>query len=219
VGSDGGPEDRAIRIVRGGVEWRGGPRELFDANLSLRAASRVLVRVASFEARSFRQLERHAGDVDWARWIAPGTHVDLNVTCRKSRLYHQRAVAERVLAAIERAGGVAKATPGPAEDEGDADAQLFVVRFDRDRCWLYRDAIVLGCLDSRIARLELSERASRVARVLIDIGIDGPTRQARVQCFEPGSDGACVLCGWLDSDFTQLEQVLPCDAAHSAAPE
>jgi hypothetical protein len=84
---------------------------------------------------------------------------------------------------------------------------------------LYRDALVLGCLDSRIARLELSERASRVARVLIDIGIDGPTRQARVQCFEPGSDGACVLCGWLDSDFTQLEQVLPCDAAHSAAPE
>ena len=101
----------------------------------------------------------------------------------------------------------------------DLDVVPIDRRLEEAPLGLYRDAVVVGCVDSRVARLELTERASRVARFQIDVGIDGPTRQARVQCFEPGHDRACVLCGWTDVDFDQLELVMPCDAARSAPRE
>jgi putative N6-adenine-specific DNA methylase len=127
----------------GGVAWSGAPETLYAANLRLRTASRVLVRLAEFRARTFYELERHARRIDWARIVPAGAAVRLRVTSRKSRLYHQNAVAERILAAIEGAvGGVAAAPAGPAaaeEDEDAGDAQLLVVRLLRDQCTVSAD--------------------------------------------------------------------------------
>jgi putative N6-adenine-specific DNA methylase len=126
----------------GGVAWRGGARQLYAANLRLRTASRVTVLAARFRAKTFFELERHAGKVPWERWLAPGERVRLRVTCRKSRLYHEGAVAQRVLEAIaKRVGGVeAAAAAKEDEDEAPDDAQLFVVRFHRDECTIRADA-------------------------------------------------------------------------------
>jgi putative N6-adenine-specific DNA methylase len=139
---------------RGGAAWDGTLAELYTANLQLRTASRILARVGHFRARTFPELERYAGRLPWADFIAPGRAVQLRVSCHKSRLYHEKAVAERVRGAIERVVGPLEATAGgnvaggraavpgtrdEEDDDGEA-AQLVVVRFHYDRCTISVDS-------------------------------------------------------------------------------
>ena len=128
---------------QGGVAWEGSAEELYTANLWLRTASRVTVGAAEFRARTFFELERHARKIPWERWVAKGRAVRLRVTSRKSKLYHEGAIAERVLDAIERRVGGLGGAEVARDDEGDEDAdeaQLFVVRFVRDGCIVRADA-------------------------------------------------------------------------------
>ncbi|HET6230337.1 MAG TPA: hypothetical protein VFE05_09745 [Longimicrobiaceae bacterium] len=134
-------ELRALGIAgvaeAGGVAWEGTAEQLYAANLWLRTASRVTVRVAEFRARSFIELERHARRLLWETWVRKGEPVRLRVTSKKSKLYHEGAIAERLLGWIgERVGGIGAATAAKGvEDEDDGatgDAQLFVVRAVRD---------------------------------------------------------------------------------------
>jgi len=103
----------------------------------------VLVRLARFRATAFHELERAARQVEWGRVLAPGAQVAVRVTCRKSRLYHSDAVAQRVLDAMQRAiPQLTIATPAvddADEPEEPAAPQLFVVRFDRDLCTISAD--------------------------------------------------------------------------------
>ena len=141
-------ELRALGIAAaaepGGAAWEGTMDDLRRANLWLRTAGRVVVRAGSFHARSFIELERHARRVPWERWITRGRAVRLRVTSKKSKLYHEGAIAERLLGFIEdRVGGLgaSSAAKGP-EDEGDdgGDAQLFVVRVHRDEVTVSADS-------------------------------------------------------------------------------
>ncbi|MBM3885279.1 MAG: class I SAM-dependent RNA methyltransferase [Gemmatimonadetes bacterium] len=131
-----------------GVSFTTDAAGLAAAQLGLRTVSRVIVRLASFRATAFHELERAARQVDWSTVLPAGAPFALRVTCRKSRLYHSDAVAERV------AGAIARRIPGatwqqgvetadePEETSVDADdpPQLFIVRFDRDRCTISADA-------------------------------------------------------------------------------
>jgi putative N6-adenine-specific DNA methylase len=125
----------------GGVAFTGTNRQLYVANLHLRTASRILLRVAEFPATSFAELERQSRQVEWERYVAPGTAVRFRVTCRKSRLYHSDAVAERLASAVAyRVAGVSVAGAAPADDDDAGDeAQLFVVRMFRDQCLISAD--------------------------------------------------------------------------------
>lgn len=124
----------------GGVAFRGDRAALYRANLHLRTASRVLVRLGEFRAENFDQLRARAGKLRWERCLTPGQAVDLRVTCHKSRLYHSGAVAERVAHAIEDRLG----QPPPiqkGDEESDAPAvQLIVVRFLHDLCTISVDS-------------------------------------------------------------------------------
>ncbi len=134
-----------IEAGGGGVAWQGGAESLCRANLWLRTASRIVVRTARFRARAFYELERHARRIPWERFVAPGGAVRFRVTCRKSRLYHSDAVAERMAAAIEHRLGAASAftAPGSADDDETADTereQLFIVRIAHDECTVSADS-------------------------------------------------------------------------------
>lgn len=155
---------RGVCEVVGGVEFTADAAGLAAAQLRLRTASRVLVRFASFKATAFHELERSARQMPWAAVLPPDVSFALRVTCRKSRLYHSDAVAERVAAAIVRSvpgARLAGASDGDEAEDADAGAvdgtidavdadagepgpahtpQLFVVRFDRDRCTISADA-------------------------------------------------------------------------------
>jgi putative N6-adenine-specific DNA methylase len=87
------------RSFRGGVEFSGTERQLYAANLWLRTATRVVVRVTRFTAATFTDFEAELAAVAWERWTAPGTTPTVRVTSTASRLYHTDAVAERVVAA------------------------------------------------------------------------------------------------------------------------
>jgi putative N6-adenine-specific DNA methylase len=119
---------KPAEVEAGGVSFRTDRAGLYAANLHLRIASRVLVRIGAFHASAFHELERHAARLPWRDFVASGGPVALRVTSRKSRLYHQDAIAQRLLAA---AGGVAP---------GEATAQEFVVRLFRDECTVSADA-------------------------------------------------------------------------------
>lgn len=159
----------ATRIERGGVAWDGTLAELYEANLRLRTASRILLRLGQFRARTFPELERHSRRLPWAEFIAPGRPVHLRVSCHKSRLYHEKAVAERIRRAIDEVIGIGTTPTRPGQpadpagehrhdhagagapdemervgeamdpDDDGAHAQLVVVRFHYDRCTISLD--------------------------------------------------------------------------------
>ena len=128
----------------GGLAWSGDARSALLANTALRIASRVLVRLASFEARSFAELERHARKIAWGRVLRAGDAVRFRVTCKKSKLYHSDAVAQRLADAAMRVVPGVRAEGGSATedeiDDGDEDVSLIVVRLMRDRCTVSADS-------------------------------------------------------------------------------
>jgi putative N6-adenine-specific DNA methylase len=148
----------------GGVSFRANRAGLYAANLYLRIASRVLVRIGTFHASAFHELERHAARLPWREFVATGSPVAFRVTSRKSRLYHQDAIAQRLLAA---AGG----TTAP---EGDA-AQEFVVRLFRDECTVSADASgeLLHRRGYRLATAKAPLRETLAAAMLAGSGWDG----------------------------------------------
>jgi putative N6-adenine-specific DNA methylase len=130
-------------LEEGGIAWTGDARSALLANAALRIPSRVLVRLARFEARSFAELERHARKVAWTRVLEPGSAVRFRVTCKKSRLYHSDAVAQRFADAVMRVVPGARAEGGSiAEDDvtDHDDASLIVVRVMRDRVTVSADS-------------------------------------------------------------------------------
>ena len=135
------------RIDDGGVTWEGDARSVMRANLWLRTASRVVVRVAHFHATAFHELERHAKRLPWQRFLAPGVIPEFKVTARKSKLYHSDAIAERLRTAAlgsrlsapgkpKTKSSRAKAAGGPPRAESPEpraeQSQLFIVRAVRD---------------------------------------------------------------------------------------
>lgn len=177
AGPRGAPEPEP-----GGVAFEASPEELYAANLWLRTASRVTVRLAEFTAVSFRDLERFARRVPWETVTTRGRPLRLRVTCRKSRLYHSDAVAERVADAVaHRVGGDgAFDTAGPDADdgpegEGGDDAQLLVVRFLHDHCTISADSsgALLHRRGYRQAVAKAPLRETLAAGLLLAAGYDG----------------------------------------------
>lgn len=127
----------------GGVAWRGDLRSLYRANLESRTASRIVARLGEFRARTFGELERHAARLPWQRCLASGAVVKLRVTCRKSKLYHEGAVAERIATVLAEQAGARAATRNGTSDDDDDDntgTQLLVVRCFRDAFTISADA-------------------------------------------------------------------------------
>jgi putative N6-adenine-specific DNA methylase len=149
----------------GGVAFSADLQRLYEANLWLRTATRVLVRLGRFHASTFHELERRAKKLQWAEFLPASGEIRVRVTCRKSKLYHSDAVGERVLSAIVASAsrvieGNTDAENADAEnaDAENADAsetldapdrptgsvrelaQLFVVRIVNDECEVSADS-------------------------------------------------------------------------------
>lgn len=151
----------------GGVSFRADPSLLYRANLELRSASRVLKRVAQFEARTWFELERHAKKVGWNTLLGPGMVPEFDVTSRKSKLYHNRGIAER----LERIVGA----EGKAADSDASRVAGFNVRVVRDRFTISIDASG-DLLHRRGYRLETAKaplRETLAAAMLLGSGWDG----------------------------------------------
>lgn len=122
----------------GGMEFEGPIEHIYLANLHLRSASRVTLRLGEFIAITFAELRKKASKLDWDKYITPGQKVRIQAVCHKSRLYHSGAVAERVLGAINdhfsASGKLIEQSKEPSE------GQLILVRLVDDHCTISVDS-------------------------------------------------------------------------------
>jgi putative N6-adenine-specific DNA methylase len=147
------------------------------ANVGLRIPSRVLVRLDSFEAVSFAELERRGRRVRWETVAHAGDAVRFRVTCKKSRLYHSDAVAQRLADALVRSvPGVRVVDQGGDDDDPTEErSTLIVVRFFRDRCLISVDSSgeLLHRRGYRMATAKAPMRETLAAALLAASGWDG----------------------------------------------
>lgn len=130
---------RLARIERqvGGVHFEGTLHDAWRANLELRTAGRVLLRVARFEAGDGDALYRGASGVDWTRFLSAGGTLHVQARSNQSQLDHTLFVEQRVKDAVvdgfrEREG------QRPSVDATEPDLRIHVHLF-RDRCTLLAD--------------------------------------------------------------------------------
>ncbi|KIG16633.1 Methyltransferase [Enhygromyxa salina] len=138
-------------VTQGGVSCFGDRDAIYRINLGSALGLRVLVRMADFLVRDFAKLERVTKALEWERWLIRGPSGQLSVRVRahakRSRLYHTKAIVERIERSIARRlkgevrvrADVGKG-PGGGElgDEG-VEPTLVQVRIMRDRCTISVD--------------------------------------------------------------------------------
>lgn len=115
----------AAKIQPGGVSCRGGWSEVWRANLCLRGANKVLVRIGSFPAVHLAQLDKRARKFPWSDFLRPDIPVRVEATSRKSRIYHAGAARQRVERAITETLG--------APISSDAALRV-LLRIEKDIC-------------------------------------------------------------------------------------
>lgn len=141
----------APRVAPGGVLVRGGWPEVWRANLMLRGAGRVLVRIGAFRALHLAQLDKRARRLDWGAVLRPDRPVRVDAACRGSRIYHAGAATERIARAITEELGAPIA----------AEAAIRVLaRIDDDLCTISLDASGEP-LHKRGAKLEVGKAPLR----------------------------------------------------------
>lgn len=121
------PGATAARLVKGGVELDGGLEVGMRANLHLRAATRVLVRVGEVKAREFPALRRKLAALPWGSFVRPGERVKVGASAAKSRLYHTGGIEEQLWFALADAGVAAVKEPPHGGDDGEGDPEVLRV--------------------------------------------------------------------------------------------
>ncbi len=168
------PGEGSPQSEPGGVTFQGGLMELYKANLHLRTASRVLVRLGDFYAAGFPEFKKKAGRLAWERYLAPGQPVAPRVTCHKSRLYHSDAVARELVKAISERLGAPTPLHKSGDEEEDSPVQRVVVRLLHDHCTISVDSsgALLHRRGYRLATAKAPLRETLAAAVLLAAGWD-----------------------------------------------
>ncbi len=108
----------------GGARFVGDWADVYRANLELRVASRVLVRVGRFRAASWGDLGQGLRVIPWDRWLPEGGAVAVRAAKRGSRLYHTGRIRAAAEAAVGRGVG---ARPARSRETGALEVLVRVV--------------------------------------------------------------------------------------------
>ncbi len=118
------------REAVGGVVLRGGWPEVWRANLEIRGATKILARIGAFHAGHLAQLDKLARKFPWGEFLRPDAPLQVEATCRKSRIYHAGAAQQRIETAIHQELG--------APISPDAELRI-MARFEDNLCTLSID--------------------------------------------------------------------------------
>ncbi len=88
------------QMVPGGIAITGRLAVCYLANLYLRTANRILMRLTHFHATNFRQLHKKLAAFPWELYLYATHPLAFQVTARHSRLYHTDAISDACRAAI-----------------------------------------------------------------------------------------------------------------------
>lgn len=158
--------------TEGGVEFKGRVTDCFSANLNLRTANRVLMRIGEFKATNFTQLKKKLSGFPWDLYLSPFCAHEINVSAKRSRLYHKEAIAGIFSESIE----TKLASPGFGEKDRDissgreifvrASDDRFIISIDSSGELLYRRGI-------KTHRTAAPLRETTAAAILMLSGYDG----------------------------------------------
>jgi len=114
--------------IKGGFFLKGHLSTVIKLNINCRCASRIFIDIAEFEAKSFSQLEKRFARVGWNDYLSD-QNICLHVNSFQSLLYHEKAIAERLLHSLsERFGRVVNLVSSPDEE----NTQLINIRVKHD---------------------------------------------------------------------------------------
>ena len=152
----------------GGVTCRGGWPDVWRANLALRGASRVLVRIGGFRAFHLAQLDKRARRFPWGDFLRPGVTVRVEATCRRSKIYHAGAATQRIVRALVETLGAREAGEGEAAIRLMARIEDDLVTFSLDT-----SGEPLHRRGHKVAVNKAPLRETMAAMFLGDCGYDG----------------------------------------------
>jgi putative N6-adenine-specific DNA methylase len=113
-------------LVKGGVEFRGRVHDCYLANLRLRTANRILMRIETFRATNFRQLAKRVTSLPWELYLHQDALYGVSVTSRRSRLFHKEAIADQFKASAAQRWGLAPRELEEAREMPRFAQQVFV---------------------------------------------------------------------------------------------
>ncbi len=173
--------DTIADMHEGGFEFRGRLEDCYRVNLSSRALSRVIMRIAKFRAERFNKLFAYIASIPWELYISSGSSMGYNVTSIHSRLYHKGAIEETFHRGImERLSGHGiSVNTGGGQDH--LPMRKIFIRFEKNICQVsidtsgellykrgYRKDISEAPLRETLASLILMEAELRDFDILID---------------------------------------------------
>lgn len=89
-----------IQIQRRAVSFTGDKRMLYAANFCLRTASRILVPIATFKAKTADEIYAHIKQVDWAQYMTAKTTFLIDATVYSDLFRHSQFITYRVKDAV-----------------------------------------------------------------------------------------------------------------------
>lgn len=111
------PGARELLTLPGGVEFTGDLSTLYRANLWLRSASRVLLRLEKLRALHFASLRRQVAQLPFEHFATGPVSVSVAATAHHCRLYHTGGIAERIALGIADRGLSVQADPAAGTPE------------------------------------------------------------------------------------------------------
>jgi putative N6-adenine-specific DNA methylase len=154
------------RPVPGGVETAGTWPDIWRANLMLRTASRVLVRIGSFRAMHLAQLDKRARKFPWGETLRADIPIRVDVSCTRSRIYHQKAAAERITRAITETLGTPVTADAPLRLMARIEDDLVTFSLDTSGEGLHKRG-------HKLATGKAPLRETMAAAFLMQMGFDG----------------------------------------------
>lgn len=135
-------ELRGLKLAKverqvGGCYFEALPIDIWRANLCLRTAVRVLLRLSRFEAKTGEQLYDKVKEIDWTTFVKPNGTLRVDAKVKDSSLDHSNYVEQRVKDAVadqfkEKFG------ERPSVDKDEPDLRIAIHIF-RDRVTLQVD--------------------------------------------------------------------------------
>lgn len=89
-----------VQIERRAVSFTGDKRMLYSANFCLRTASRILVPIANFKAKTTDEIYEQVKQLDWSQYMTAKTTFQIDATVYSDLFRHSRFITYRVKDAI-----------------------------------------------------------------------------------------------------------------------
>ncbi len=145
---------------------------MWRANLHLRGATRVLARFGGFPVFHLAQLDKRARKFDWGTVLTPDIPLRVEVTCKRSKIYHAGAAKQRIERALVESFGATLSPDAPLQIKARIEDNFCTFSVDTSGASLHKrchkEAVGKAPLRETLAALFLRECGYSGTEPLID---------------------------------------------------